>query len=123
VLHGRSEDVPRLLRAADVYVQPSHYEAFSNAVLEAMATGLPIVASRVSGMLDCLTDEATALLAEPQRPADLARQLRRVLADAALGARLGAAARAAVIDRFSRAVIFDGFARLFTEVHAAARRA
>jgi glycosyltransferase involved in cell wall biosynthesis len=117
IFHGQSEDVPRLLRAADLYVQPSHYEAFSNAVIEAMATGLPIVATRVSGMLDCLVDGESALLSAARCPADLARQMARAIGDPALRARLGPAARRTVVERFSRAAIFGRFADLFSDMH------
>jgi glycosyltransferase involved in cell wall biosynthesis len=119
IFHGRSDDVPRLLRAADLAVQPSHYEAFSNAVIEAMATGLPIVASRVSGMQDCLRDDYSGLLSAPEQPTELTRQLRRAIDDPALRARLGQAARSEAVQRFSRDVVFDGFAALFRQVHAA----
>ena len=52
--HGASNDVARLLRGADIYVQPSHYEAFSNAVIEAMATGLPVVTANQATFQACL---------------------------------------------------------------------
>ena len=119
VFHGPAQDVAPLLRAADVVVQPSHYEAFSNAVIEAMATGLPIVASRVSGMQDCLTDEQSGLLCDPESPDALAAQLRRVIDDPSLRARLGQTARTEAVERFSRKIVFDGFASLFKQVHAA----
>jgi len=119
IIHGPSEDVPPLLRAADIVVQPSHYEAFSNAVIEAMATGLPIVASRVSGMQDCITDDESGILCDPRSPDDLARQLQRLIADPARRARLGQRARADVEQRFSHEVVFGGFASLFEQVFSA----
>jgi glycosyltransferase involved in cell wall biosynthesis len=119
IFHGPAQDVAPLLRAADVAVQPSHYEAFSNAVIEAMATGLPIVASRVSGMQDCLTHDQSGLLCDPGSPDDLAAGLRRVIDDPALRARLGETARTAVVERFSREAVFNGFATLFRQVFAA----
>jgi len=119
LVHGPSEDIPRLLRAADIVVQPSHYEAFSNAVIEAMATGLPVVASRVSGMQDCITNDESGLLCDPRSPDDLARQLQRLIADPALRRRLGQRARADVEQRFSHDVVFGGFASLFEQVFSA----
>jgi glycosyltransferase involved in cell wall biosynthesis len=116
VFHGASTDTARLLRAADVYVQPSHYESFSNALVEAMATGLPVVASRVGGMLDCIVDGENGLLSAPKDAADIANALRRVLDDAGLAARLGAAARTTVATQFSEPVIMTRFAELFEKV-------
>jgi glycosyltransferase involved in cell wall biosynthesis len=116
-----SEDVSRLLRAADIAVQPSHYEAFSNAVIEAMATGLPIVASRVSGMQDCITNDESGILCDPRSPDDLARALELVIADPALRARLGQRARREVEQRFSHEVVFGGFASLFEQISSARR--
>lgn len=121
--HGASEEVATLLRAADLYVQPSHYEAFSNAVVEAMATGLPVVASRVGGMLDCIVDDLNGLLATPSAPADLARQLQRVIDDARLRARLGERARHTVVEDFDEAKIFQKFADLFATLVSRQRQA
>jgi glycosyltransferase involved in cell wall biosynthesis len=118
IFYGQSDDVARLLRAANIYAQPSHYEAFSNSIIEAMATGLAIVASRVSGMLDCLVDEQSGLLCEPGSPDDLGRQIGRLMDDCALRVRLGERARTTVVTRFSRSVIFKGFADLFTGVYS-----
>lgn len=116
IFHGASTDTARLLRAADVYVQPSHYESFSNALIEAMAAGLPAVASRVGGMLDCIVDGQNGVLATPKDAADLAVKLRALLDEPARGARLGASARQTVVDQFSEPVIMRRFATLFREV-------
>jgi glycosyltransferase involved in cell wall biosynthesis len=121
--HGASDDVARLLRAADIYVQPSHYEAFSNAVIEAMATGLPVVASRVGGMLDCLVDDENGLLSTPADPMDIAAKLQRVIDDAALRARLGDRARQTVVEDFDEVKIFRRFADLFLTLAPKAGRA
>lgn len=123
IFHGESSDGARLLRAADIYVQPSHYEAFSNALVEAMATGLPPVATRIGGMLDCIVDGENGLLATPRDPAALAQQLERMMSDPALAARLGANARATVVADFNVVTIFGRFAELFTTVAGARARA
>jgi glycosyltransferase involved in cell wall biosynthesis len=115
ILYGRREDIPRLLRAADLFIQPSHYEAFSNSVIEAMATGLPLVASQVGGMMDCLVDGVNALLCKPASPAALAMQIRRLLDDQRLRAELGREARATVERDYDESLIFAKFARLFRE--------
>jgi glycosyltransferase involved in cell wall biosynthesis len=119
VIPGESSDVARLLRAADAYVQPSHYEAFSNSLIEAMATGLPVIASNVGGMRECVVHEESGLLCRPQSPSELTGALTGLIGDPGLRARLGARARQTVIDHFSEATVFRRFAALFV---ATARR-
>lgn len=116
IFHGPSTDAARLLRAADVYVQPSHYESFSNALIEAMATGLPVIASRIGGMLDCIVDGENGVFVTPKDAADLSSKLGALLDDSARGARLGASARRTVVDQFSEPVIMGRFATLFRDV-------
>jgi glycosyltransferase involved in cell wall biosynthesis len=115
IFYGPSENVPRLLRGADIFIQPSHYEAFGISVIEAMATGLPVIATRVGGMIDYLVDGVNAVLCEPLAPDDLASQIRRLLDDAPLRKRLGKDARETVACDFNEAVIFERLTTLFTE--------
>ncbi|MFO0687461.1 MAG: glycosyltransferase [Myxococcota bacterium] len=100
-LLGLRNDVDRLLAAADVFVQPSRSEGLPLAVLEAMAAGLPVVATRVGGMGEAVVDGETGLLVEPERPDILAGALRRLLGDEALRSRLGRAGRARAEAEFS----------------------
>ena len=76
---GLRNDVPDILRAADVYCQPSRSEGPSLAVLEAMAVGLPVVASDVGGLPETVVDGVTGLLAPPESPELLAAALGRLL--------------------------------------------
>jgi glycogen synthase len=82
------EDVPAVLRTGDVFVSPTYAEGFSNTILEAMASGLPVVAGRAVGVVDCVRDEDNGLLVEPGDVAGLGAALRRVVADEALRDRL-----------------------------------
>lgn len=116
VFLGAREDVPRLLRGADLFVQPSHFEAFGISVIEAMATGLPVVASRVGGMVDYLVDDDNALFAPPEDPEGLARALARALDDGALRERLGRRARQTVEASFDEAVVFGRTADLLVRL-------
>ena len=86
---------------ADVFVLPSLSEGSPNALLEAMACGLPIVATRVGGVPEIAVDGETALLVPPEDPVALARAIDRLLRDRPLAARLGSAARAAVLTRYT----------------------
>jgi glycogen(starch) synthase len=84
-------EVPAWLAAADVLVLPSIYEELGSVLLEAMAAGLPVVASAVGGIPDALG--AAGRLVPPRDPAALAAAVDEVLDDPALAARLGEAAR------------------------------
>lgn len=119
IFAGVRTDVPALLDAADVFVQPSLWEGMSLALLEAMFAGLPIVATRIEAATDVLQHEATALLVEPQDPASLAEGLQRMLADPALGARLGAAAQRRARQHYTVDVMGAAYLDLIeSELHA-----
>lgn len=110
---GHCDDVAARLAAADIFVLPSRSEAFPNAVLEAMAAGLPVVASGVGGILELIDDGRTGLLVPPDAPAALADRLCRLMASTPLAAALGAAARAEVEARYSFDRMVAGFERLY----------
>ncbi|GAA2902039.1 glycosyltransferase family 1 protein [Streptosporangium fragile] len=86
------ESVPALMRAASVVVSVPWYEPFGIVPLEAMACGVPVVASAVGGHLDTVVPGVTGLLVPPREPYLLGHALRRLLADPPLLAAYGAAA-------------------------------
>ncbi len=96
---GQRTDAARYVAAADVVVLPSLHEGMSNAIMEAMALGRPVVATSVGGTPELLGD--TGLLCPPGDPRALAEALRRVLLDPALRERLGVAARNRLRKEFS----------------------
>lgn len=89
-----------LLDSAGVFVLPSHAEGSPISLLEAMAAGLPSVATAVGGIPDVVADGINGMLVEPGDVATLVRVLRKLLADRMLRSRLGAAARETVRLRF-----------------------
>ena len=89
------DEVPALLPTADVFVLPSRYEELGSVLLEAMACGLPIVATRTGGVPSVITDGVAGLLVPPGQPDPMAAALRQVLDDDRLADRLRAGARAA----------------------------
>jgi len=91
---GHQDDVRSRLAVSDIFVLPSRSEAFPNAVLEAMAAGLPIVATGVGGILELIENDRTGLLVSPDDPAALADRICRLMSVPGLAPRLGAAARA-----------------------------
>jgi glycosyltransferase involved in cell wall biosynthesis len=106
------DDPAALYGVADVYASSSATEGMSNAVLEAMASGLPVVANRASGMTELLHGDV-GLLVAAERPDELGAALRRLAADPALRRRLGGAARAAVVERHTLPVVAEKLAELY----------
>jgi glycosyltransferase involved in cell wall biosynthesis len=86
-------DVPALIRSADAVVCVPWYEPFGIVPLEAMACGIPVVASAVGGLTDTVVDRGTGWLVPPRDPVVLAGALRALLADPAQRAAMGAAGR------------------------------
>jgi len=97
---GTFRDVPTLLAAADLVVHPSLQEGFSNAIVEAMAAGKPVVATTIGGNPEAVVDGVTGLLVPSENRAALAAGMLRLLADPALAARMGAAGRSKAVDAF-----------------------
>ena len=98
---GLRSDVPDFLRAADLFVHPSHQEGFSNAILEGMAAGLPVVACAVGGNPEAVVDGETGRLVPPRDPNRLAAAILEIAGDPDRGKRYGEAGRQRAQERFS----------------------
>ena len=94
--HGASSQVPRLLARARLFVLPSRYEGMPNALLEAMAVGLPVIATDVGGVTDIVTNGANGVIVPAENPAALAEAIVLLLQDDELAGRLATAAQARV---------------------------
>ena len=118
---GIRRDVARLLHASDVVVLPSHamVETFPLSILEAMACGVPVVASRVGSVPDVVEHGVTGVLVEPGDAVALARAIAATLDDGAGSARMADAARERVETRYSIERTTEGYERLFDEVMTA----
>jgi UDP-glucose:(heptosyl)LPS alpha-1,3-glucosyltransferase len=92
---GQTSTPERYLAAADAFVFPSSYEAFSVAVLEAAAAGLPLLVTRINGTEELVTDSINGFFIA-RHPEDLAAKVRTLAGDQALADRMGRAARATV---------------------------
>ena len=115
---GRRTDTGDLLHAADVVLMPSRAEGLGVAALEAMAAGLPVVASRVGGLAFSVVDEETGFHAEPEDAAGFTSAIGNLVEDEALRARLGAAARERATARFSPGVMVDEYEALYADILA-----
>lgn len=101
LLLGERDDVTAWLSTLDVFVLPSLWEGLPNALLEAMALGLPVVASAVDGIPEVVEHGVTGLLVPPHDPEALAKALSELAADAALRQRLGDAAKKLISEKFT----------------------
>lgn len=106
-------DVNILLPAMDFFVLPSRDEGMPLALLEAMSHGVPVVAAAVGGIPEVITDQEHGLLVPSGNPEALADALRRLVKDAGLRARLGAAGRRRVEQAFSFERTTDGYEDLY----------
>ena len=111
---GRRSDIPFVLSALDVYVLSSVWEGLPMAALEAMATGLPVVATRVGGLPTAVRHGQTGYLVPPRDPDRLAAALVSLLQDGALRNRFGAAGRDLYLRRFTAEAMTTTYERLYS---------
>jgi sugar transferase (PEP-CTERM/EpsH1 system associated) len=108
-LAGERQDIPRILGALDCFVLPSRAEGISNTLLEAMACGLPVVATAVGGNGELVLPGETGQLVPPEHPAALAEALATYFRDPGLALRHGAAGRRRVEAQFSLDVMVSRY--------------
>lgn len=111
-LLGYRADVDRLLAAADLFVLPSHREGMPRSILEAMATGLPVVATNIRGAREEVVPGATGLLVPVRDVAALQGALARLAADAAARLAMGAAGLARARTEFDERLVLDRQVRI-----------
>jgi glycosyltransferase involved in cell wall biosynthesis len=113
-LAGERRNVPELLAESDIFALASSSEGMPVSVLEAMAAGLPVVASRVGGVPEQVVDGETGLLVDPGDPQDFAEALAMLVGDGELRRRLGAAGRARAEKEFD----LEPFRRAHLELYS-----
>ncbi|MCY2929738.1 MAG: glycosyltransferase [Planctomycetota bacterium] len=113
---GFVDDVRAVLSAADALVMPSRWEGFGLSAAEAMAAGLPVVATRVPGLVDLVVDAQTGILVERDDVVALAEAIHSLSGDAALRERLGRAGRERIDRSFSIDACVRAHEQLYTEV-------
>lgn len=112
-LLGFRGDVGNLLRRADLFVMPSHSEGHPISMLESLASGTPIVATRVGGIPEILGDGESGRLVSPHEPAELTRVLSELLDDHEERRRLGLAARSHYSEEFTVDRMVDDYLALY----------
>lgn len=117
-LLGDRKDVPEILAECDVFALSSVAEGIPLTLLEAMAAGLPVVATRVGGVAEVVVEGTTGTLVEPGSPAALAQALRGYVEDESRRGRHGDAGRQRVEQRFSLPAMLAGYTSLYDEVLA-----
>jgi glycosyltransferase involved in cell wall biosynthesis len=112
-LPGHRDDVPELLVGLDVFVLPSLNEGMSNTLLEAMAAGVPVVASDVGGNREIVEDDRSGMLFPSGEEAALLERLRRLAGDPGSRARLGKAGQERVMRDFSMGAMIRSYEALY----------
>jgi glycosyltransferase involved in cell wall biosynthesis/GNAT superfamily N-acetyltransferase len=118
---GRTEDVPSLLRTFDVFALTSDLEGHPNALLEAMATGLPCIATRIASVPEALDGGRAGILIAPGDQLELADAVERLAADPALRKKLGEAARQRAVGRYGQEKTIDAYEALYRGLSERAR--
>jgi glycosyltransferase involved in cell wall biosynthesis len=98
---GGVTDLREYLSTADIFVLPSRSEGFSNAIVEAMAASLPVVATDVGGNTEAVTDGVSGLIVPSEDPAALAAAITRLLSDPAKAEEMGAAGKKLASEKFT----------------------
>lgn len=119
-LPGNRNDVPRMMRGFDLFVLPSLAEGISNTILEAMASGLPVVATAVGGNPELVEEGITGTLVPPDDPERMAAALRVYAGNTELCRRHGQAALAAIERRFRMDVMMNAYLKVYDDTLAQA---
>lgn len=113
---GERSDIPAILRAVDAYLIASKFEPFGVSVLEAMAAGLPIIATDVNELPSILDGGSAGALVPPGQPSALASAIARLASDPEERAALGARAKELARERYSLSAAVDAYVALYDEV-------
>lgn len=115
-LPGERNDVPELMRGMDLFVLPSLAEGISNTILEAMATGLPVVATQVGGNAELVQEGDTGLLVPPGDVDTMARAINKYCQNTEMVRQHGQRARGVIEQNFSMAAMTQGYLDVYDQV-------
>lgn len=111
---GLVNDVREYLAISDLFVFPSFHEGFPNSVLEAMACGIPVISTKIGGVVDVIKDEENGLLVEPGNVDQLADALKKLISDTEYASTLGKNALKTVRENYDINVIANKYIYLYT---------
>jgi glycosyltransferase involved in cell wall biosynthesis len=110
---GFYKDIPRLLSAFDIYIQPSTNEGLSLSILEAMAAGLPVISTRVDSATEIITNDVNGLLIPPSSTRCMEDALRTLLESVEKRERLAAEGRRMVLNNYDVRIMVDRYYQLY----------
>jgi glycosyltransferase involved in cell wall biosynthesis len=113
---GQVEDAARFLQASDLFILPSSTEGLSNSLLEAMSTGLPVLATSVGGTPDVIRHEVDGYLVPPDDQQALMQGVLRLLGDEKLRARLGKNGHHRILSNYSLDSVADRLGNLYMKL-------
>ena len=119
---GTRRDLPLIYRALDLFVQPSLWEGLPLALLKAMGAGLPVLATRVSGVQEVISDGSNGRLVDPGDPEALARALVELYRQPETRARMGASAHLTIRDNYSLEAMLTKLEQVYLELWEKSRR-
>jgi glycosyltransferase involved in cell wall biosynthesis len=115
---GFRDDVPRILASLDLFVLSSHLEGLGSSIMDAMASRLPVVATRTGGIPEVVVDGETGLLVPPRDPAALAEGILRLYRDRELAKKLGQRGYEVVCEKFSAEAMAERVIALYQKIAA-----
>ncbi len=110
---GFVNNIGDYLAATDIFVFPSFQEGFPNSVLEAMACGIPVISTKIGGVVDVIRDGENGLLVEPGNVNQLADALKKLISDAEYASTLGKNALKTVRENYDINVIANKYVKLY----------
>ena len=113
---GFRKDIPKILSSLDLFVLSSHLEGMGSSILDAMASRLPVVATKVGGIPEVVINGETGLLVPPRNPSALARAILMLYSDKTLASRLGQKGYELVHRKFSAEAMADKVVRLYEKI-------
>jgi glycosyltransferase involved in cell wall biosynthesis len=122
-LLGDRQDIADLMTNADIYVMPSRSEGMPIALLEAMGSGLPVIATRVGGLGEVVEDRSQGILVPAEDPQELAKAILELLRDPALRSQLGRNARRRVEERYTTERMCRQYEKVITDLYREKKQA
>lgn len=116
---GKQKEIPKFLKSSDIFCLPSCREAFGLVNLEAMITGLPVIATRTGGIPEVIIDNKTGLLVESENSRELSRTLEKLIADPQLRNRLADAGQKRLLKNFTAIKMAQEYEKIYASIQSA----